>query len=109
LADKVKFLLNNGDGYNIFNKFIQSPIKPSKKLLESASKIISNESDFALLNDQIVARNTILSKVRNARINNEKSVILINGGPGTGKTVIALHILAEIAKSKFNRSVFFFN
>lgn len=107
LADKVKSLLNKGEGYDIFNKFMQSPIKPSKKLLESASKIVSNESDFALLNDQIVARNTILAKVRNARTKNEKSVIIIKGGPGTGKTVIALHILAEIARSKINRSVFF--
>jgi DUF2075 family protein len=86
---------------------MQSPIKPSKKLLENASKIVTNESDFALLDDQIVARNTILDKVRNARLKNEKSVIIIKGGPGTGKTVIALHILAEIAKSKVNCSVFF--
>jgi DUF2075 family protein len=107
LADKVKSLLNSGGGYDIFNKFMQSAIKPSKKLLESASKIISNESDFALLNDQIVARNTIISKIKNARTRNEKSVILIKGGPGTGKTVIALHILAEIAKLKAKRSVFF--
>lgn len=107
LADKVTSLLNKGEGYDIFNKFMQSPIKPSKKLLESASKIVTNESDFALLNDQIVARNTILAKVKNARTKNEKSVIIIKGGPGTGKTVIALHILAEIAKLKINRSVFF--
>jgi len=107
LADKIKLLLYKGEGYDIFNKFMQSPIKPSKKLLENASKIVTNESDFALLNDQIVARNTILSKVINARPKNEKSVIIIKGGPGTGKTVIALHILAEIAKSKVNRSVFF--
>jgi len=107
LADKIKLLLYKGEGYDIFNKFMQSPIKPSKKLLENASKIVTNESDFALLNDQIVARNTILSKVINARPNNEKSVIIIKGGPGTGKTVIALHILAEIAKSKVNCSVFF--
>jgi superfamily II DNA or RNA helicase len=86
---------------------MQSAIKPSKKLLESASKIVANSSDFALLNDQIVARNIILSKIRSARTKNEKSVILIKGGPGTGKTVIALHIFAEIANSKNKRSVFF--
>jgi len=107
LSEKVKSLLEKGEGYDIFNKFMQSQIKPSKKLLESASKIVANESDFALLNDQIVARNTIISKIRSARTKNEKSVIIIKGGPGTGKTVIALHILAEIAKSKHNRSVFF--
>lgn len=107
LAEVLKEKLSNGDGFSIFNKFMQSPIKPSKKLLESASNIVKNQSDFTLLNDQIVARNTILSKIRSARKNNEKSVIVINGGPGTGKTVIALHILAEIASAKNKRSVFF--
>jgi DUF2075 family protein len=107
LAEILKDKLSNGDGFSIFNKFMQSPIKPSKKLLESASNIVKNQSDFTLLNDQIVARNTILAKIRSARKNNEKSVIVINGGPGTGKTVIALHILAEIASSKHKQSVFF--
>jgi len=104
---KLKELLGSGEGLSVFNKFMQSPIKPSKKLLESASKIVSNSSDFSLLNDQIVARNIILSKIRSARTKNEKSVILIKGGPGTGKTVIALHIFAEIANAKNKRSVFF--
>ncbi|WP_299780492.1 DUF2075 domain-containing protein [uncultured Formosa sp.] len=107
LAKKLKEKLSKGDGFSIFNKFMQSPVSPSKKLLESASKIVKNTSDFSLLNDQIVARNIILSKIRSARKNNEKSVILIKGGPGTGKTVIALHILAEIAGAKTKRSVFF--
>lgn len=107
LALKLKEKLSKGDGFSIYNKFMQSPISPSKKLLESASKIVKNTSDFSLLNDQIVARNIILSKIRSARTKNEKSVILIKGGPGTGKTVIALHILAEIAGDKTKRSVFF--
>jgi DUF2075 family protein len=107
LSEKLKILLSKGDGYTIFNKFMQSPIRPSKKLLESASKIVKNSSDFSLLNDQIVARNIILSKIRSARSKGEKSVVLIKGGPGTGKTVIALHILAEIAGAKTKRSVFF--
>ena len=107
LANLLKEKLSNGHGFSIFNKFMQSPIKPSRKLLENASNIIKNSSDFTLLNDQIVARNTILSKIRSARKKDEKSVIVINGGPGTGKTVIALHILAEIASAKHKRSVFF--
>ncbi|WP_336685910.1 DUF2075 domain-containing protein [Chryseobacterium bernardetii] len=107
LAETLREKLGNGDGYSIFNKFMQSPVRPSKKLLESASKIISDTEKFALLNDQIVARNTIISKIKNADKNNEKSVIIIKGGPGTGKTVIALHLLAELASSKKQRSVFF--
>lgn len=107
LADKLKEFLSGGQGLDVFNKFMMSPIKPSKKLLESASKIVEKPIEFSLLNEQILARNTILSKVRKAGAKKEKSVILIKGGPGTGKTVIALHILAEIAALKSTRSVFF--
>lgn len=107
LAQHLKRLLSKGNGFEVFNKFMTSPVRPSKKLLENTSKIITNSSEFTLLNDQIVARNTILSKVRNARRKSEKSVVIIKGGPGTGKTVIALHILAEIASGKYPRSVFF--
>ncbi|MBN1950844.1 MAG: DUF2075 domain-containing protein [Bacteroidales bacterium] len=107
LAEKLRSYLSHGDGIEVFNKFLQSPVYPSKKLMESATRIVSNKSDFSLIDEQIVARNTIISKIRNARKNGEKSVILIKGGPGTGKTVIALHVLAEIAADKYNRSVFF--
>jgi uncharacterized protein len=107
LSLKIKELLANGDGYSIFNKFMLSPVRPSKKLLESAAKIVANESDFALLNDQIVARNVIMAKIRSANKSKEKSVILIKGGPGTGKTVIALHILAEIAAMNIKQNIFF--
>jgi len=105
LSKRLKELLGKGDGFDIFNKFMQSPVKPSKKLLESAAKIVSNTSDFSLLNDQIYAKNAILDKIRKAEKNNEKNVVIVKGGPGTGKTVIALNILAEMAAKK--KSVFF--
>ncbi|MBU1849432.1 MAG: DUF2075 domain-containing protein, partial [Nanoarchaeota archaeon] len=105
LADRLKDLLSKGDGFSIFNKFMQSPVKPSKKLLESASHIIQDQSDFSLLNDQIYAKNVIMDKIKKADKFGQKSVIIVKGGPGTGKTVIALHLLAELAKKQ--KSVFF--
>ena len=105
LAERLNELLGKGDGFSIFNKFMQSSVKPSKKLLESASHIIDNQSDFSLLNDQIFAKNTILDKIKKAEKNNEKNVVIVKGGPGTGKTVIALHILAQMASKQ--KSIFF--
>ena len=105
LSKKLKELLSEGEGFEIFNKFMQSPIKPSKKLLESASKIVENASDFSLLNDQIFAKNVIWDKIRKSEKSDEKSVVIVKGGPGTGKTVIALHLLAELAAK--NKSIFF--
>ena len=102
LADLLKEVLGNGDGLNVFNKMMSSPIRPSKKLLDSASNLIhdGNVDAFSLIEDQIVARNIILDKIRNLHKTQEKSVILVKGGPGTGKTVIALHLLALIAGMK---------
>ena len=98
LADKIKSLLAVGSGFEVFNRFMQSPIRPSKKLLDHVSKIIKGEVVFSLLNEQLVAKNLIWSKVRKAEKNKDKSVIIVHGGPGTGKSVIALNILAEAAQ-----------
>lgn len=98
LADKIKSLLGSGSGFEIFNRFMQSPIRPSKKLLDYVSKVIKGEVVFSLLNEQLVAKNLIWSKVRKAEKNKDKSVVIVHGGPGTGKSVIALNILAEAAQ-----------
>lgn len=105
LAERLGSALGNGDGKAVFDKMINSPIRPSKKLLESAANLIheGNISEFALIEDQIVARNAIIDKIR--KIGRKKSVILIKGGPGTGKTVIALHILAELAGGRRNYNI----
>lgn len=108
LVEKLSQLLKNGDGLSVFNKMMASPIRPSKKLLNEVTAMVEdgNTSAFSLLEDQIVARNIILDKIRPMlhASNGEfrKSVIIVKGGPGTGKTVIALHILAELAKLSKN-------
>ena len=107
LTGKLTRLLRKGAGISIFNKVMQSPIRPSKKLLNEVSTMIESGdiSAFSLIEDQIVARNIIINKIREMRANssrNKKNVIIVNDGPGTGKTVIALHILAELAKLSNN-------
>lgn len=108
LANRLKEILSQEDGFDIFNKFMESPIKPSRKLLDNAHKVIKQESDFNLLDDQIYARNVIVDKIRKSEINKENTVIIVKGGPGTGKTVIALHILAEFAGHKEKKYNIFF-
>lgn len=108
LVEKLHQLLINGDGLSIFNKVINSPIRPSKKLLNEVVDMVEegNTTVFSLVEDQIVARNIILDKIRPMLAANGnsagKNVIIVKGGPGTGKTVIALHILAELAKLSKN-------
>jgi hypothetical protein len=98
LAAKLKALLQAGKGFEIFNRFMRSPLKPSLKLLENVTKVIKNEVVFSLLNEQLVAKNLIWSKVRKNQKKQTKSVIIVHGGPGTGKSLIAINVLAEAAQ-----------
>lgn len=109
LVGKLSQLLKKGNGLSVFNKMINSPIRPSKKLLDEVAEMVQNgdASVFSLVEDQIVARNIIrdkISKLLHVSYGEEfqKSVIIVKGGPGTGKTVIALHLLAELAKLSKN-------
>lgn len=96
----LKDKLSNGEGFEIFNKFIRSPIKPSKKLLEHTKHMIKGQPAFSLIDEQITANNTILDRAKKASKSKNKSVIIVRGGPGTGKSVIALNVLAELASKK---------
>ena len=103
LAATLRQWLGSGEGLSIFNKVQRSPIHPSSKLLESAAKMLDEgQADaFSLIADQIVARNCILDRIRKLKgADGQKAVIIIKGGPGTGKTVIALHIMALLSKEK---------
>ncbi len=108
LVDKLSQLLKGGDGLSVFNKMMDSPIRPSKKLLNEVTTMIDegNADAFFLVEEQVIARNMIRDKIskllKSSSGDIQKSVIIVKGGPGTGKTVIALHLLAEIAKLSKN-------
>ncbi|MBR4921071.1 MAG: DUF2075 domain-containing protein [Prevotella sp.] len=101
IAAEIREKLCHGNGFNIFNKMMNSKIRSSKKLLEAASKMIEegNYDYFSLIEEQITAKNAIMDAIRKME-KHDKSVIIVKGGPGTGKTVIALSILAELAGNK---------
>ena len=71
---------------------------PHKRLLDHVARVIRNEPAFVLLDEQLVAYNAILDEVRGAGQNQQQVVFLVEGGPGTGKSVIALNLVAELAE-----------
>jgi DUF2075 family protein len=98
LANYLREKLVYGEGKIVYERFINSPITPSKKLLDHTSKMIYKRQIFNLVEEQITAYNIILKKVKELDKTNKKSVIIIKGGPGTGKSVIALEIMGEMLR-----------
>lgn len=78
--------------------FIGSSIAPSKQLLKMAADEIRQREQFVLLDEQRVAFELVLRAVERARAADAKEVIIVTGGPGTGKSVIALSVLGELAR-----------
>ncbi|MEU5267750.1 DNA/RNA helicase domain-containing protein [Streptomyces hygroscopicus] len=71
-------------------------IKPSTQLIDVAAREIRDREQFRLLNEQQVAYELVLKAVRNSRQADNKEVIVVTGGPGSGKSVIALSLLGEL-------------
>lgn len=57
---------------------------------------------FSLLDEQFVVFNLVKSKVRQLELASSKAVVMVLGGPGTGKSVIGVQLLAELAKQGRN-------
>lgn len=98
LGAYLKSRLSKGLGLEVFSRFIHSPIRPSKKLLEHTKDMINKQQIFNLIDDQITAYNAIMHKAKKLSSLNKKSVIIVKGGPGTGKSVIALEVMGELLR-----------
>ena len=96
LADYLRARLSSGQGLEVFNRFSSSRVGPTKKLLEHTSQMIKGQRVFNLLEDQLAAYYAILDRAKKATKLKTKCVILVRGGPGTGKSVIALNVIAEL-------------
>lgn len=85
-------------GRTAADAFISSSIAPSKQLLSVAAKEIQDRQQFVLLDEQRVAYELVLRAVEKARRADRKTVVIVTGSPGSGKSVIALSLLGELAR-----------
>lgn len=107
-SKKLNYLLCQGKGEKIYKAFINSEIGTTKRLCDVAAKMLEGTDDvFNLIGDQIDTYNDILGAVKNTKPN-EKTAIIVKGGPGTGKSVIAMKLLSELYKEEYNcQNVFY--
>jgi uncharacterized protein len=78
--------------------FLSSRAAPSRQLLAVAAAEIRDREQFVLLDQQRLAYNLVLHATEAARAGDSKTVVVVSGGPGSGKSVIALSLLGELAR-----------
>ena len=60
--------------------------------------MLKGNKEFIMLDEQKVVYETILNLSTKCQKDNKKRTIIVEGGPGTGKTVVAINLLAELTK-----------
>ena len=78
--------------------FLLSKLAPSKQLLSVAADEIRNREQFRLLDEQQIAYSLVMQAVRESEKSNTKTAVIVTGGPGSGKSVIALSLLGELSR-----------
>ncbi|MFE0349480.1 SAV_2336 N-terminal domain-related protein [Streptomyces griseoluteus] len=82
-------------GAEAADQLLLGKLLPPSKLTAVAAQEVQ-EGQFILLDEQQIAYRTALDAVRKAQRSAHKEVVVITGGPGTGKSVIALHLLGDL-------------
>ena len=98
LRNFIKKNIKTGDGEDTLVKIEHGKIKPSKQLQDSICGMLKGNKEFIMLDEQKVVYETILNLSTKCQKDNKKRTIIVEGGPGTGKTVVAINLLAELTK-----------
>ena len=76
--------------------------RPSKKLLDHVAGVIKGRPEYVLLDEQLVVYDKVLSCAAKGFRDRRTTVLIVKGGPGTGKSVIAINLMADLSLRGFN-------
>ena len=64
--------------------------------MEHVGNMINGKSQYVLLDEQLIVYDKILSFAKEGFHDKQKAVVIVKGGPGTGKSVIAINLMANL-------------
>ena len=90
---------------SLLYKIEEGRLRPTKSLQDSLDSMLCGNKEFNMIDEQVVAYDKIMKAIKESHKDNKKHVIIITGGPGTGKSVLAINVLARcIIDLKLNAS-----
>ncbi len=101
LRSLINANIKEGTGTALLERIDSAVIRPSKQLADAVGSMLKGHDDFVLLDEQKTVLEKIV-KAANDSSNGQKRVLVINGGPGTGKSVISINALARLTGQRLN-------
>jgi DUF2075 family protein len=96
LAEFIKKFIKYGDSKDILYRIDQGRIKPSKSLADSIGSMLNGNQEFTMIEEQKIVFESLMEYAPTIQKSDQKKVFIIKGGPGTGKSVIAINLLVEL-------------
>jgi len=96
----IKKYIKNPDKGEILYQIDNGKIRPSVELQDAISKLLHGNKEFHRIDEQQVAFSVIQDLILKSYGKKTKHTIIVKGGPGTGKTVIARNLLSDLICDK---------
>ncbi len=97
LQSFIKRFVKFGDRTKVMFRIDSGRIKPSKSLADSLAKMLKGNQEFVMIDDQKVVYETASALAKKSSVD-LKHVLIVQGGPGTGKSVVAINLLVSLTK-----------
>ena len=117
LREFIKKYIKYGDEGEILYRIDNGKIRPSKRLQDTLYNMLKGNKEFVMIDEQKIAYELAIKMARESYIDDKKRVLIVEGGPGTGKSVVAINLLVDImnddmialyvTKNQAPREVFF--
>ena len=98
LRSFIKCFIHKGDNIDLIYRIDGGKIHPSKSLQDSIASMMKGNREFIMIDDQRCVFEDIIKTSQKCQKDGKKRTVIVEGGPGTGKTVVAINLLAELTK-----------
>lgn len=95
LRNFIKKYVKFGDSKEVLYELANGAIRPSKALSDGLKGMLTSKPEFVLIDDQKIVYEAAIAAARSASEERPR-VVIIEGGPGTGKTILAINLLVKL-------------
>jgi len=95
----IQRFVHYGDSDQILYRIENGRIRPSKNLADHLVSLLNGNREFLLIDDQKVVYEQALALCKKGQ-EGKKQVLIVEGGPGTGKSVVAINLLVELTRRR---------
>lgn len=96
LRDFICRHITHADDGQVLYAIESGKLRPSKSLQDALSGMLAGNDEFVMIDDQKIVFEQAVALALEARRTDMKHVLIVRGGPGTGKSVVAVNLLVRL-------------